>query len=396
MKRKFTALLLAGAAVMVMAAGCGKSSGSETVTGDNPTENGTVDHVSLTVTQRDYSDLVTLGEYKGLEIDVKSADVTDAQLEEAKQSVIKTMTKPEQITDRVVADKDTIHLQYTGYLGDEAFSGGSTGEKGTDYTIGGNYIKDLNDQLIGLECGKDYDLNCTFPESYSNKDLAGKEVVFKVKVDYIHGKDIVPEWNDELIKEYSETYAKGEHKTVEEFEKYMKDTLHENNLEQQAQLYQASLTSTIIEACEISELPEDRVKEITDSYYNYYKYQYTMYAAMYGTDYETLLKAMDMTEEKLKEMCEEQGRYSTECIVVFSAIAAKEGISVSEEEYNKMAAEELAASQAGYKTIAEMEAALTQEAIYEDFLNSKVMEFLEEQNTMTISDNTETEASTAE
>ena len=397
MKKKLTALLLAGAAVMVMAAGCGKNSGSETATGDNSTENGTVDHVSLTVTQKDYSDLVTLGEYKGLEIDVKSADVTDAQMKEAKDSVIKSMTKPEQITDRVVADKDTIHLQYTGYLGDEAFKGGSTGESGTDYTIGGNYIKDLNDQLIGLECGKEYDLNCTFPETYeTNKDLAGKEVVFKVKVDYIHGDDIVPEWNDELIKEYSKTYTNGEHNTVEEFEKYMKDTLHENNLQQQKELYEASLISTIIEACEISELPEDRVKEITDSYYNYYKYQYSMYAAMYGMDYETFLKAMDMTDDKLKEMCEEQGKYSTECIVVFSAIAAKEGIKVSEEEYNKMAAEELATGQTGYKTIAEMEEALTQEAIYEDFLNNKVLEFLEEQNTMEISEDTETEAGTEE
>ncbi|MCM1308956.1 MAG: FKBP-type peptidyl-prolyl cis-trans isomerase [Butyrivibrio sp.] len=392
MKKKLTALLLTGAAVMAIAAGCGKDASSENPSGADPTEQGTVDHVELTVTQRDYSDIVTLGEYKGLEIDVQSADVTDEQLEEAKKSVIASMTKPEQVTDRTVADEDTIHLQYTGYLDGEAFSGGSTGESGTDYTIGGGYIKDLNDQLIGLECGKEYDLDCTFPDDYHNEDLAGKAVVFKVKVDYIHGEDIVPEWNDELVKEYTN----GEHTTVGDFEKYMRETLSENNLSQQAQLYEAGLTSTIVEACEISELPEDRVKEITDSYYNYYKYQYTMYAAMYGMEYEAFLKAMNLTDEQLKEMCEEQGKYSTECIVVFSAIAAKEGITVSEEEYNKMAAEELEVSQAGYKTIAEMEAALTQEAIYEDFLNSKIMDFLKEQNNMTISDSSETEAATAE
>lgn len=373
MKKKLTALLLAFAAVMATAAGCGKSPSPSSFE------------------QRDYSDIVTLGEYKGLEIDVKSADVTDEQMKESRDSIIKSLTKPEHVTDRVTADKDTIHLQYTGYLDDKAFDGGSTGENGTDYTIGGNYIKDLNDQLIGLECGKEYDLNCTFPEDYKpNKDLAGKEVVFKVKVDYIHGKDIVPEWNDELVKEYS----KGDYTTVEAFEKYMEETLHENNLAQQEQLYQAGLTSTIIENCEISELPEDRIKEITDSYYNYYKYQYTMYAAMYGTDYETLLSSMDMTDEKLKEMCEEQGKYSTECIVVFNAIAVKEGITVSDEEYNKMAAEEVSKSQAGYKSVEEMEEALTKESIYEDFLNSKVMDFLIEQNKMTISDNTETKPET--
>lgn len=394
MKKKLTALLLAGAAVMALTVGCGKDSGKETTTTENGTESGTVDHVTLNVKQRDYSDIVTLGEYKGLEIDVKPADVTDQQMDEARKSIIDSMTKPEQITDRVVADKDTIHLQYTGYLDGEAFQGGSTGENGTDYTVGGNYIKDLNDQLIGLECGKEYDLDCTFPEDFGNETLNGKAVVFKVKVDYIHGDDIVPEWNDELIQTYSKEHTNGEHTTVEDFEKYMKETLYESNVSQQEQLYQANLTSTIIEACEISELPVDRVKEITDSYYNYYKSYYQMYAAMYQTDYETLLQMIGLTDQGLQEMCAEQAEYSAECIVVFSAIAAKEGITVSEEEYNKMAAEELAASQGGYATIAEMEEALTQEAMYEDFLNTKIMDFLKEQNTMAVSDEVEGEVTT--
>ncbi len=391
MKKKFMALLLAGLTVMAAAAGCGKdskNSGTQNGTVDGETGTAAVDHVELKVEQRDYSSIVTLGEYKGLEIDVESADVTDAQLKEARDSVIAKMTKPEQITDRVVADKDTVHIQYTGYLDGEAFQGGSTGEKGTDYTIGGNYIKDLNDQLIGLECGKEYDLDCTFPDSYSNKDLAGKAVVFKVKVDYIHGKDIVPEWNDDLIKEYS----KGEYTTTEDFEKYMEESLHSSNLEQQQRVYEANLTSTIVEASEISELPEERVKEITDSYYNYYTYYYKMYASMYQVDYETFLKSIDQTEESIKKMCEEQAEYSMECIAVLSAIAAKEGIKVTEEEYNEKAAGQLA--QMGYKTIAEMETALTQEAIYEDFLNDKVVDFLKEQNKMTVTEKSEKETGT--
>ncbi len=68
--------------------------------------------------------------------------------------MIKNKTTQEHVTDRKVQDKDKIHLQYTGYLDDKAFEGGSTGKDGTDYTIGGNYIPTLNDQLIGLECGK--------------------------------------------------------------------------------------------------------------------------------------------------------------------------------------------------------------------------------------------------
>lgn len=391
MKKKLMALLLAGITVTVMAVGCGKNNSSNTEneqTTEKATGDAAVDRVTLNVTQTDYSDIVTLGEYTGLEIDVEAADVTDKQMKEAKESIISSMTKPEQITDRVVKDGDTIHLQYTGYLDGEAFQGGSTGEKGTDYTIGGMYIKDLNDQLIGLECGKEYDLDCTFPEDYDNEDVRGKAVVFKVTVDYIHGDDVVPEWDDDLIKEYTD----GDYTTVESFEKYMKDTLYESNVSQQDQLYESSLVATVVEGCEISELPEDELGEITDSYYDYYKYMYQMYAAMYQMEYDDFLALIGQTDEDLKAMCEEQAEYSLQCIVVMSTIAAKEGISVSEDEYNEKAAAML--EQQGYSTIAQMEEALTQESIYEDFLNQKVVEFLKEKNQMIITDVVETDAAT--
>ena len=219
MKKKLVAIALTGVCVAAMAAGCGKGSKTsetegETVSMSAELESETVD---FKVEPVDYSQYIKLGEYTGLSIEVDPADVTDEQVEEIKNSILSSCATQEHVTDRTVADGDKIHLQYTGKLDGVPFEGGSTGESGTDYTIGGNYIKDLNDQLIGLECGKDYSLNCTFPEDYGKDELNGKEVVFEVKVDYIYGDDILPEWNDELINEYTG----GDYTTVADFEKYM-------------------------------------------------------------------------------------------------------------------------------------------------------------------------------
>ncbi len=81
---------------------------------------------------------------------------------------------------------DTVNIDYTGYLDGEAFAGGSTNGAGTNLLIGsGTYIPGFEEGIIGHKVGETFDLNLTFPESYGNKDLAGKDVVFTVTINYI-------------------------------------------------------------------------------------------------------------------------------------------------------------------------------------------------------------------
>ncbi len=370
MKKRIT-LALVAVMVLSLVAGCGKKDSK--------------------FTPYDYSDYVTLGEYTNLDIEVDSAEVTEKQMEEFRQSVIDAMTTQEHVTDRVVGEKDKIHLQFTGYLDGEAFEGGSTGEKGTDYTIGGGYIDDLNKQLIGLECGKEYSLNCTFPKDYGKDELNGKDVVFVVTVDYIFGDDIVPEYTDELVKEYSEK----KFTTIEDFEKDARETLAEQNLSEQDQKWKAALISTIIENAEIKELPADRLEEIYSDYYDYYKNMYTTYASYFGMTYESLLAADGLTDAKLQEECRKIAESQLQSIVVMTVIGKAENMALSDEEYESEANAFVEAE--SLSSLADIEENYGKAYVYETLLLERVADFLYENNKMVVTepkDDTEEEATT--
>lgn len=383
MKKKLIAIVLAGACVVTMAAGCGKKdksteTESETVSMSAELESETVDYKVVPV---DYSGYIKLGEYTGLSIEVDPADVTDEQIEQTKNSILTNCATQEHVTDRTVADGDKIHLQYTGKLDGVPFDGGSTGESGTDYTIGGNYIKDLNDQLIGLECGKDYSLECTFPEDYGKDELNGKTVVFEVKVDYIYGDTVLPEWNDELINKYTS----GDYTNVADFEKYMRERLAEDNQKTQTNAYHSSLWATIIADSEIT-YPEDKLQDTQDMYYGNYKQYYESMGTYYGMSYEEVLEAFGITDDKLKEMCLDYAKNELDNIITANVIASKENITLSKEEYEQMAREYVASSDQ-YDTIADFEKEYGQDYLYETFIFRKVSDVIYEKNTMTVTEN---------
>ena len=391
MKKKLIAAAFAAMCVAALSAGCGKNSKpnetteaeSESVTMSEELQNETVDYK---VEPEDFSNYIKLGDYTGLDIEVDPADVTDDQIEQAKNSILSSRATMEQITDRAVEDGDSIHLQYTGKLDGVPFDGGSTGESGTDYTVGGNYIKDLNDQLIGLECGKEYSLNCTFPEDYGNEELNGKEVVFDVKVDYIYGDQILPEWNDDFVKDYTD----GEYTTVADYEKYINDKLAEDNRNDQEDRYHSSLWAAIIEGSEIS-YPEDKLQKTQDLYYNNYKQYYESMGSYYGMSYEDTLAVYGMTDDSLKDMCLDYARNELDNIIASGMIAQKENITLSQEEYEQMAREYVASSDK-YNTIAEFENEYGQDYLYETFIFRKVSDVIYEKNNMVITENASTDA----
>ncbi len=90
-------------------------------------------------------------------------------------------------TSLTVEDGDTVNIDYTGYVDDVAFDGGSTNGAGADLTIGsGTYIDDFEEQLIGYHVGDTVTVNVTFPEDYGNEELNGKDAVFEVTINGIY------------------------------------------------------------------------------------------------------------------------------------------------------------------------------------------------------------------
>ena len=154
---------------------------------------------------------VTLGEYKGLEVEVAPVEVTEeeevaAELKREQENNSRTID----VDDRAVAEGDMVTLDFEGFVDGEAFEGG----KGTDYplTIGSNsFIPGFEDQLVGAELNTEVEVNVTFPENYHANDLAGKPAVFKCTVKAIKVKEL-PELDDEFAKDVSEFDTLDEYK----------------------------------------------------------------------------------------------------------------------------------------------------------------------------------------
>ena len=153
---------------------------------------------------------VTLGEYKGLEVEISSVEVTEEEIAAELKKEQENNSRTIDVDDRAVAQGDMVTLDFEGFVDGVAFEGG----KGTDYplTIGSNsFIPGFEEQLVGAELNVEKEVNVTFPENYHANDLAGKPAVFKCTVKAIKVKEL-PELDDEFAKDVSEFDTLEEYK----------------------------------------------------------------------------------------------------------------------------------------------------------------------------------------
>ena len=378
-KRLFAMPLLALAVMGMVMTGCNKDKGLS-----------------------DYSEYVKLGDYKGLTIEVDDAAVTEEQVKSEYDAIIEYYTEKEKLKEGTVKAGDMINLDFTGYLDGKAFANGSTEGKGADYTVGGTkndkgeitnkYIDDLDKQLVGLEVGKEYDLNCKFPDDYSSADLKGKDVVFKVKVNCIYGKDIVPELNDDLIKKHTN----GDYTTLESYDKYLREELKKFNEEKQKTAYEYGLWSTIIENCERNGYPEDLLNKYYEGYYNDYKSYYSSMASLYQMDYaQYLLLYVGTTDVELQKYCKSLAEAELEYTMIAVEIAKVEGITLSDKEIESQKA--VIVESYSYDSVEALEKqyeGFGDNYFRESFLFDKINEFLAGKNEMIIGDSSKKEDST--
>lgn len=153
---------------------------------------------------------VTLGEYKGLEVDKISTRVTQKEIEEKLKEEAEKNARTVTVEDRAVENGDEVIMDFEGFVDGEAFEGG----KGENYplTIGsGSFIPGFEEQLIGAETEKEVEVKVTFPEDYHAEELKGKDAVFKCTVHEIKAKEL-PEIDDEFAAEVSEFDTLDEYK----------------------------------------------------------------------------------------------------------------------------------------------------------------------------------------
>lgn len=184
---------------------------------------------------------VELGEYKGVEIEKVSAEVTEEDIE-AEIKKVQEQNARELTVDRPAENGDTVMIDYEGSVDGELFEGGSA--EGYGLVLGsGSFIPGFEDQLVGASAGADVDVHVTFPEAYHAAELAGKEALFKVKVHEVKAKDY-PVVDDEFAQDVSDF------DTLEEYKEDLKKNLAEKKAQEAKAEKQQKVMDVVVRQCE--------------------------------------------------------------------------------------------------------------------------------------------------
>lgn len=273
--------------------------------------------------------LVELGDYKNLEIDVDAEyEIKDSSVQEMIEDYF--LTAPIYTVDeskKVVSDGDVVNIDYEGTKDGTAFDGGTA--EGYDLEIGsGIFIEGFEEGLVGVSVGDSKDLNLTFPEDYGNEDLAGAEVVFHVTVNAIETESY-PTYDtltDDYVKENYSTYYGIN--SVEELQEYVQDYL-EQSLDS---IVAQELTDKLKDISKIDDIPDSLLKERTKELKSYYQ----GLAKSEDMEFEDYLKSTyNMTEDEFNEQIDELMPEYIKSDLVWEAVAEKEGITAKDKGYDK-------------------------------------------------------------
>ncbi|MBQ8646559.1 MAG: FKBP-type peptidyl-prolyl cis-trans isomerase [Oscillospiraceae bacterium] len=268
------------------------------------------------------SELVTLGEYKGLTVPAESWAVTEDEVTADVDYILSQYGSYEQITDRAVADGDYVNIDYVGSVDGEEFSGGNTNGAGTMVTAGSTeYIDDFLTQIIGHKPGETIDVEVTFPEPYENNpDLAGKDAVFVTTINYIQGDWIVPELTDDFVKENLTPYESAQE---------LKDAIRTSLEDTKAENY--VLNAAFENATFNGELPQAQLDALIAMDTEYLEMEIAQYV-MYGIDRDTYIQMSGYaSEEAMMEAIAANSELNLKTQLVFQAVAEAEGIEVTDE-----------------------------------------------------------------
>jgi trigger factor len=264
---------------------------------------------------------VTLGEYKGLEVEVTVEEVTE---EEVSAELVKQQEENAReitVEDRAIENGDIALIDYSGSVDGVKFEGG-TAENQTLVIGSGSFIDNFEEQLIGKNIGDEVEVNVTFPEEYHAADLAGKPAVFEVKINGIKVKEM-PVIDDEFASEVSEF------DTLEEYKADIRAKLAEQK-EKAAQTEKENKVVDKAAENATMDIPEAMIEEQT----NQMAQEFAQNLSYQGLQLEQYLQFTGMTQEKFMEDLKPQAEKRIQSRLVLEAIVAAENIEASEEDLN--------------------------------------------------------------
>ena len=265
---------------------------------------------------------VTLGEYKGIEVEKKEVEVTDEEVEAEINKVIESNARMLDIDDRATQDGDTVLIDFDGYVDGKQFEGG----KADDYSLvlgSHSFIDNFEEQLVGKNIGDDVEVNVTFPENYQAEELQGKPAVFKVKIKEIKVKEL-PELDDDFAQDVSNF------DTIAEYKEDLKKKLTENKEEALKREREEAVIGKIIENAQM-DIPEQMV----DAQTRQMTQEFAQRLSSQGLSIDQYMQFTGLTPQKMIEELKPQALKRIQSRLVLEAVVAAENIETTEEELDK-------------------------------------------------------------
>lgn len=269
---------------------------------------------------------VTLGEYKGLTAEKEEVKVSAADVDERLKQLSDRNTRLVSV-EREAQEGDTAVIDFEGFLDGKPFDGG----KGENHSLelgSHSFVPGFEEQIVGMKAGDEKDIDITFPEDY-HADLAGKAVVFKVKVHEVKEKQ-VPELDDEFAKDVSEF------DTLKDLKADLKKKITEERQKDADRAFEDALMEQVAEGI-TAEIPDAMVEAQARQFLDNFKMQ----IAQQGIPYDQYMKMTGMDENKLLADAKEPALRQVRMDLAVAAIIKAESIEASDEdveaEFQKLA-----------------------------------------------------------
>ena len=317
------------------------------------------------------NEYVTVKQYKDLEVtQAEAQEITDDYVEQVIQSNLSAAMTKETVTDRAAQSGDWVNIDYTGYIDDETFEGGSA--EGADLELGsGSFIgateeyAGFEDQIVGHSTGDEFDITVQFPEDYQDTTKAGVVARFHIVLNEIYSQNI-PDLTDEWVAENSQDSA-----TVDEYREEVRKQLEESSEQSARSELETGVQQALLDNSEMKKYPDGVVDELIAQMEDYY----TQMAAMYGVELsEFIQNYLGTTEDDFNAQLKESAEQTAAMDEAIKLIAEKQKLTPSAEEYEERMKEY--AAQVGMDDVDAYKEQVGEDTLKDAILMDVVLEYL--------------------
>ena len=308
---------------------------------------------------------VTLGQYKGLEVEKVSAEVTDTDVMLELEKVQRQNARKVEVADRAAQMGDIANIDYLGSVDGVPFDGGKA--EGQDLELGSHsFIEGFEEAIVGHSIGEEFDINVTFPEAYHAPELAGKPAVFAIKLNALTAKEL-PELNDAFAEDVSEF------STLDEYKADILAKLATEKTERAKQLQGDKLLDAAVANCTM-EVPQVMYDNKIDSMMR----EFEENIVRQGLSMDIYYQYMGTDEATIRETFKDTSMKSVDARLMLEAIAKAENLVISDEELDAEVCKYGESYGIDGKTMLEMIQEDDKEALKQDMLVRAAMKVIED------------------